>query len=156
MNNLYIAPLNEVEDVTDNAINLLNGSVFEFDNSIKDGEDMLELLDNMNVDVSEFDNGLTLKRFKLDGCLYQYLLDWYGRREGLSPDKVNANMEEGIRNFTLSGGYVYFNTGLGYDYISDDLLNLISYDARRYFENVFVYGKSDDEFEKARKETNLL
>lgn len=154
MNNLYIAPLNEVEDVTDNAINLLNGSVFEFDDSIRDGEDMLELLDSMDVDVSEFDNGLTLKRFKLDGCLYQYLLDWYGRREGLPFAKVDENLENGIRNFNISGEYVYFNTGLGYDYVTSDLLNSDNGEARRYFENVFVYGKSDDEFDKARKETN--
>lgn len=154
MNNLYIAPLNEVEDVTDNVINLLNGSVFEFDEDIRDEDDMLELLDSMDIDISEFDNGLTLKRFKLDGCLYQYLLDWYGRREGLPFAKVNENLENGIRNFNISGEYVYFNTGLGYDYVTSDLLNSDNSEARRYFENVFVYGKSDDEFDKARKETN--
>lgn len=155
MNNLYIAPLNEVEDVTDNVINLLNGSVFEFDENIRDEDDMLELLDSMDIDISEFDNGLTLKRFKLDGCLYQYLLDWYGRREGLPFAKVDENLENGIRNFNISGEYVYFNTGLGYDYVTSDLLNSDNGEARRYFENIFVYGKSDDEFDKDRKETNL-
>lgn len=127
---------------------------------LKDIEDVTNVLEPDELDdvmaTLGVDDFYALKRFSVNSCLYSYLLDWYGREE-YGYEVAIANMFKGIKHAGEVDGFIYYTTGLGYDSISDDLLNLPnSQDARHYFTNVFAYGLRRGPVEDDRLAQNIL
>ena len=84
-----------------------------------DPDDTSDLTDEQRQEIDETEI-YAIHRFSVDSLLWAGLFEWYQGSQGIIDHVRSAILDR--RDWSITGGSIWFVSGIGYDWIDSDLL----------------------------------